>query len=411
MLKKTNVFFCFLFLCISGCSINQYGDGYVVPENAKPSPAASKTTIPLNKFFYCPDSMHTVLFFTLNPQNVLFRKDPMSPEKISARLRLTFTIYTNSDKKEDIRKRSKIIETTKKELICDSIVLRHNKQDVFYEIEITDLNQRTSDVKKGWINKKTHFDEYTLLFYGEDKHFPLTPNQLTQKISAIRSEVNKNKLLYVSLYEKAHRAATPPFVINDKQGVGTVDSVFSLPPSGVFRPFSFSKPAYLTVRTKIKSESSQAVCVNPFQIEKLNTVVSCMQYISTREEFKRMQDSAKTQQAYEQFWINRAGGDRIKANKIEKLYLNRVIYANQNFTSYKPGWQTDRGIIYIVFGEPKQTAKKENTITWRYGGLVFNFNAITITKIPNNYRLNRSSASKAFWYQAVENWRAGSVVE
>ena len=39
-----------------------------------------------------------------------------------------------------------------------------------------------------------------------------------------------------------------------------------------------------------------------------------------------------------------------KAKSLIAIYYNRIQNANLHFTTFKEGWKTDRGMIYVVFG-------------------------------------------------------------
>ncbi len=39
-------------------------------------------------------------------------------------------------------------------------------------------------------------------------------------------------------------------------------------------------------------------------------------------------------------------------------YFNRVDYANKNFTHFFPGWKSDRGMVYILFGPPDNVDRR-----------------------------------------------------
>ena len=60
-------------------------------------------------------------------------------------------------------------------------------------------------------------------------------------------------------------------------------------------------------------------------------------------------------------------GDIRRATEIIKKYYLRVINANRYFTDIQPGWQTDRGLIYIVQGQPNYIYRTYNTEVWLYG--------------------------------------------
>ena len=38
-------------------------------------------------------------------------------------------------------------------------------------------------------------------------------------------------------------------------------------------------------------------------------------------------------------------------------YYRRVIYANEHFKGFQPGWETDMGMIYILFGIPNDVER------------------------------------------------------
>ena len=44
-------------------------------------------------------------------------------------------------------------------------------------------------------------------------------------------------------------------------------------------------------------------------------------------------------------------------NELMDEYYKRVSYANENFDGWKEGWETDRGMIYILFGPPDQVER------------------------------------------------------
>ena len=44
-------------------------------------------------------------------------------------------------------------------------------------------------------------------------------------------------------------------------------------------------------------------------------------------------------------------------NELMNEYYKRVSYANENFDGWKDGWETDRGMIYILFGPPDQVER------------------------------------------------------
>ncbi len=83
--------------------------------------------------------------------------------------------------------------------------------------------------------------------------------------------------------------------------------------------------------------------------------LSKVRYIITKKErkiFLELPDSEK-EQFIEEFWERRDPDSDTEENEFKMEYLNRIERATELFVSEaKPGWLTDRGRIYILFGPP-----------------------------------------------------------
>jgi|SRR5579871_38758 len=80
-------------------------------------------------------------------------------------------------------------------------------------------------------------------------------------------------------------------------------------------------------------------------------------YIITDEErtaFKRLQTDEEREQFIENFWLRRDPTPDTVENEFKEEHYRRIQYANDHFASGIPGWKTDRGRIYIVFGPPDE---------------------------------------------------------
>ncbi|MFQ5453175.1 MAG: GWxTD domain-containing protein, partial [Candidatus Zixiibacteriota bacterium] len=59
--------------------------------------------------------------------------------------------------------------------------------------------------------------------------------------------------------------------------------------------------------------------------------------------------------AVDAFWLARDPTPGTEENEAQKQFYHRIYIANQNFSYlYQTGWKTDRGRIYIMYGEPDQ---------------------------------------------------------
>ncbi|HEY3743659.1 MAG TPA: GWxTD domain-containing protein [Bryobacteraceae bacterium] len=80
-------------------------------------------------------------------------------------------------------------------------------------------------------------------------------------------------------------------------------------------------------------------------------------YIITDEErktFKQLATDDERQSFIEQFWYRRDPTPDTEENEFKEEHYRRIAYANERFASGIPGWKTDRGRIYIVYGPPDE---------------------------------------------------------
>jgi len=78
-------------------------------------------------------------------------------------------------------------------------------------------------------------------------------------------------------------------------------------------------------------------------------------YILTGEEkeaFLHLNSDEEREQFIEQFWLRRDPTPDTVENEFREEHYRRIAYANERFSSGKPGWRTDRGRIYIAWGPP-----------------------------------------------------------
>jgi GWxTD domain-containing protein len=73
-----------------------------------------------------------------------------------------------------------------------------------------------------------------------------------------------------------------------------------------------------------------------------------------RKTFQALKTDDEREQFIEQFWLRRDPDPDTDANEYREEYYQRIAYANEHFTSGIPGWKTDRGRIYIMFGKADQ---------------------------------------------------------
>jgi GWxTD domain-containing protein len=164
----------------------------------------------------------------------------------------------------------------------------------------------------------------------------------------------------------------------------------------------------------------------------LDELIEPLVYIAFQGEYEHLnaaETEAEKRARFDAFW-GTVIPNRPLARRVMRLYYNRVEEANALFSSYKEGWKTDRGMVYIVLGAPTYTQRwvndREDTEIWFYesgqarvgavgrsGDLRFFFLKPELNREPANfehYILQRNSGYRAFWELALSRWRDGSVL-
>ena len=81
-----------------------------------------------------------------------------------------------------------------------------------------------------------------------------------------------------------------------------------------------------------------------------------MKYILSNDERKELKNNNKQnkEQLFYQIWKKRDPTPETEQNELMEEYFQRVEYVNEHFSGWQPGWETDRGKIYILFGPPDE---------------------------------------------------------
>src|SRR5258706_10432899 len=69
-----------------------------------------------------------------------------------------------------------------------------------------------------------------------------------------------------------------------------------------------------------------------------------------RQAFLQLDTNEEREQFIEQFWLRRSRDRDLPDNDFKEEHYRRIAYANEHFASGIPGWKTDRGRMYIMWG-------------------------------------------------------------
>ena len=82
-----------------------------------------------------------------------------------------------------------------------------------------------------------------------------------------------------------------------------------------------------------------------------------VRWIITDEErsaFMQLSNDEERDQFIEAFWARRDPTPDTPENEFKEEHYARIAYANEHFAAGIPGWKTDRGRIYIMYGKPDE---------------------------------------------------------
>jgi GWxTD domain-containing protein len=138
-------------------------------------------------------------------------------------------------------------------------------------------------------------------------------------------------------------------------------------------------------------------------------------YMSTNTEIAEIKKAEDFKKALDKYWLNLMNGNEELARQSIKSFYSRVEEANTLFTTYKEGWKTDKGMIYIVLGSPDKVQRSKDREVWTYErrgnaqNVNFTFNRRNNQFVDDHYELVRYAEYQPIWYPMVEAWRNGTI--
>ncbi len=83
-----------------------------------------------------------------------------------------------------------------------------------------------------------------------------------------------------------------------------------------------------------------------------------------RRSFLQLQTNEEREQFIEAFWQRRNPDPDSPENTFKEEHYRRIAYANEHYASGIPGWKTDRGKIYIMWGPPDEVDSHPTGGNW-----------------------------------------------
>ncbi len=294
--------------------------------------------------------------------------------------------------------------------------LLNSGKSYHYSLSLNDKNRGTYFRMVGSINKSQEICKENLLLFELGSKIPeLTFTMNSDKMYSLTSEridLSSTELWFNSSenslppppYSTSH-TDLPEITSFQKLDINELDGTI------VFQDLNIGS---FLIR---KKTSGVTIISKPSHFPEVGSVADMvlpLRYISARKEFERLNSNSNLKNGLEKFWLD-CGDNKDRSQELMATFYSRIEKANLNFSSYKSGWKTDKGLIFIVFGEPTDLQFTENTETWSYGDksdigtIEFVFDKAENKLSSNHYELRRNTIYKSEWAKRVSAWRNGRI--
>jgi GWxTD domain-containing protein len=278
-------------------------------------------------------------------------------------------------------------------------------------------------------NTLSSFNRYNFLARG---HF--AKNQLFNPVVRVNEYVNlvykggPIDSLFISYYKPFREIPDPPSMLLPEKSLDYEPERIAAVAYSDTMPMMFPREGIYLCSAGRKIKDGFAFMNFGTEFPSMTTPESMIEplaYLASADELSVIRSAPRPKAALDEFWI-KCGGNVEKARELIRIYYTRTLYSNYYFSSYKEGWRTERGMIYIIYGPPDKVYKNSEGESWGYKKpavkskwgsnysvtneyLYFNFRKKTSVFSDNDYYLSRSETLVTHWDKAITSWRTGIV--
>ncbi len=227
--------------------------------------------------------------------------------------------------------------------------------------------------------------------------------------------------LVVRYYKQGFQPALPPMSTKTDAGLPKIlasDSSFVITAN---TPLHLPQKGLYLVQKDTSDYYGLSLFVSDLKYPKLSRLTDVIQplvYITTPDELSQLrktQNFEETKKELDKMWLRWVSGNISVAKQMIKVYFQRVKLANTYFTTYKEGWKTDMGMIFIIYGRPSRVIRNNDKELWVYTqSASFSEMNFTFLRRPNQFSdkdfvLVRYPDYEAVWFPIIEQWREGKI--
>jgi GWxTD domain-containing protein len=417
-----------LILGLTGCATNKKTSPKAPRETKTavitPEVVAKPMVVAIKSRYIVKDSSTAKIFMELDVEN-------LSKDKAMQQMKEAFRMSWLLQSDYGVRDR---LAFNRIDFTEQNFLLREDKIEIVFDV------QRPKNVSKALLltelfelstNKKSNNDlviDFSAVrlsdrfgLYAGDLSRPLFRNYINKKDTfQIRSIDNHVRDLYLIRYTNDFDPAQSPMATSLKPAIKSLkqEEVVKIQ-SGT--PLQLQNEGlYFAVEDTMNTKNGFGFLIVDNRFPKFTMpekLVKPLIYMSTSQETRTVNENSDAKQALDRYFLTITGGNQALSKKIIKTYYRRIEEANRLFTSFKEGWKTDKGMVYIILGPPNKVQRSRDREVWMYAQsqnfseIIFTFNKKPNQFTDNYYELVRYPEYQAYWYPFVEAWRTGNVME
>ena len=420
-----------LYICVltasllAGCassnkSMKQLPEAQVRPTQQSAPVNEELSLIAIQSKYLLKDTTQTKVYLYVD---AFKGKNPITPADFIRLYNLNYVIYSDYGTRDRLGYGNVKLDSSNVSQAGQKIVIAYDikSPDKEYGVLLSEISQ-TGTLKKVLNDLTIKFKKQgvneTYGVYTASSSQPLQRHYInSNEPFTLKKASSGSEQLHVYYYNHDFEAAGSPMNIAPKNVSKSleVDSSFTISSD---QQITFTKEGLYNIFADTTQSEGLGVLVVNERFPKMTrpqNLLGPLLYMSTNNEINEIKKAEDYKKALDKYWLTLMNGNAPLAQQSIRSFYGRVEEANQLFTTYKEGWKTDKGMIYIVLGPPDKVQRSKDREVWTYDqrgnaqNVNFTFNRKNNQFVDDHYELVRYAEYQPIWYPVVEAWRNGSI--
>jgi len=350
-------------------------------------------------------------------------KEPITVEDFSKIYNLNYVIYSDYGTRDRLGYGNVKLDPSNVSQVGNKIVINFeikspNKDNGVLLSEISQMGTLKKVLNDLTIRFKKQSTSELYGVYTAGNREPLQRHYINaNEPFAIKRLTESTNQLHVFYYGHSFEAAGSPMNTAPKTVSKSleVDSSFTINSNESLR---FEKEGLYNIFSDTTQSEGMGLLVVNERYPKMthpDALLGPLLYMSTNNEINEIKKAEDYKKALDKYWLTLMNGNVPLAQQSIRSFYGRVEEANQLFTTYKEGWKTDKGMIYIILGPPDKVQRSKDREVWTFDqrgnaqNVNFTFNRRNNQFVDDHYELVRYAEYQPIWYPVVEAWRNGTI--